>query len=157
MGRRIVHDDVNVEVSWHTLLDGAEEPAELLARCRDMYLPIMVPAFTSYAARLDLPRAHGQQRLSAKSLDLRFSIDAEHQGPVWWVANDMQRECLPNAVHARETDRPEACAIDRVLQWVAAVGIVSSVAVTISVILSLPILRAAPGRGSSLSPSIRFV
>src|SRR5215831_10316540 len=56
-----------------------------------------------------------------------------------------------------ETDRPEACAINRVLQWVAVAGIVSSVAVTTSVTLSSPILRGAPGRGSSLSPSIRLV
>ena len=43
------------------------------------------------------------------------------------------------------------------LQWVAVAGMVSSVAVTTSVILSSPILRGAPGRGSSLSPSIRLV
>ena len=30
VARRVVHDDVNVEVSWHILFDGVEEPAELL-------------------------------------------------------------------------------------------------------------------------------
>ena len=54
MARRIVHDDVNVEVSWHTLLDGVEEPAESCARCRDMHLPITVPAFTSNAANSEV-------------------------------------------------------------------------------------------------------
>ena len=89
-----------------------------------MHLPIPM-SFVVVGTTLDLPTAHGQQRLSAiQCLDLRFFIDAEHQGPVWWVevkANDitnlvdeqrisreleglaamrLQRECLPNAVHA---------------------------------------------------------
>ena len=46
-----------------------------------------------------------------------------------------------------ETDRPDALAIERVLQCVAAAGIVSKVVVTTSVIFSSPILRGAPGRG----------
>src|SRR4051794_31172380 len=45
-----------------------------------------------------------------------------------------------------ETDKPEALAIGRVLQWVVAVGIVSIVVVTTSVIFSFPILRGAPGQ-----------
>ena len=44
----------------------------------------------------------------------------------------------------------------RVLQGVGRVGMVSSVAVAISVILSSPILRGAPGHGSSVRPSIRL-
>ena len=99
MARRIVHDDVNVEVSWHTLLDGVEEPAELLRpvprhaladngaglhvqRGEQRGCPM---SFVVVGTPLDLPTAHGQQRLSAiQCLDLRFFIDAEHQGPVWW-------------------------------------------------------------------------
>lgn len=67
--------------------------------------------------------------------------------------------CSENARQMRctvETDRPDALAIDRVLQCVAAGGIVSKVVVTTSVIFSSPILRGAPGRGSSSSPSNRF-
>ena len=66
--------------------------------------------------------------------------------------------CSPKARQMRctvETDRPDALAIERVLQCVAARGIVSSVVVTTSAILSSPILRGAPGRGSSSSPSRR--
>jgi hypothetical protein len=37
-------------------------------------------SFVVVGASLGLPRAHGQQRLSAiQCLDLRFPIDAEHQ------------------------------------------------------------------------------
>src|SRR5712671_4346850 len=45
-----------------------------------------------------------------------------------------------------EIDKPEALAIERVLQWVAAAGIVSNVVVPTSAIFSSPILRGAPGR-----------
>ena len=55
-----------------------------------------------------------------------------------------------------ETDTPDAFAIERVLQCVAWVGIVSSVLVTTSAILSSPILRGAPQRGSSSRPSRRL-
>jgi hypothetical protein len=44
-----------------------------------------------------------------------------------------------------EIDKPEALAIERVLQWVAAAGIVSNVVVTTSAIFSSPILRGAQG------------
>jgi hypothetical protein len=47
-------------------------------------------------------------------------------------------------------------AIECVLQCVAAAGIVSSVVVTTSAIFSSPILRGAPGRGSSTRPSRRL-
>ena len=53
-------------------------------------------------------------------------------------------------------DRPVARAIERRLQWVASCGTVSSVRVTTSTILSSPILRGAPGRGSSSRPSSRL-
>ena len=64
--------------------------------------------------------------------------------------------CRPNAPQMRCTvvaDRPVARAIERRLQWVAFSGTVSSVFVTTSATLSSPILRGAPGRGSSESPS----
>jgi hypothetical protein len=54
-----------------------------------------------------------------------------------------------------ETERPEAFAIERVLQCVASAGIASNVFVTTSVIFSSPILRGAPQRGSSSRPSKR--
>src|SRR6266540_6178918 len=67
--------------------------------------------------------------------------------------------CSENAFQMRctvEIDTPDAFAIERVLQCVAWAGIVSSVLVTTSAILSSPILRGAPGRGSSSRPSKRF-
>lgn len=54
-----------------------------------------------------------------------------------------------------ETETPAALDIDRVLQCVEAVGIVSRVAITTSATFSKPILRGAPGRGSSTRPSRR--
>ena len=56
-----------------------------------------------------------------------------------------------------EMDTPDVLAIERVLQCVAAAGIVSSVFVTTSAIFSSPILRGAPQRGSSSRPSKRFL
>jgi hypothetical protein len=64
----------------------------------------------------------------------------------------------PNALQIRpmvDWDNPVASAIPRVLQWVAALGLVSRVLVmTSSTSLSL-ILRGAPGRSWSASPSVR--
>src|SRR5205823_9600917 len=56
-----------------------------------------------------------------------------------------------------EIDTPEVLAIERVLQCVASAGSVSSVLVTTSAILSSPILRGAPQRGSSSRPSKRLL
>ena len=109
-------------------------------------------------APLDLPTAHGRRRLSAiQCLDLRRFVDAERQSTVGRVevkTNDiahlvdkqrigrqleelastpLQREHLPNAVHVG--GQPADIAIDRVLEWVAADGMVSSVTVTTPVIL----------------------
>src|SRR5712664_224128 len=67
--------------------------------------------------------------------------------------------CSENARQMRctvETDKPEALAIERVLQWVAAAGIVSNVVVTTSAIFSSPIMRGVQGRGSSARPSNRL-
>ena len=67
--------------------------------------------------------------------------------------------CNPKAPQMRCTvvaEMPVARAIERRLQWVASSGIVSSVRVTTSAILSSPILRGAPGRGSSSSPARRL-
>ena len=52
-----------------------------------------------------------------------------------------------------EGARPAAWAIERRLQWVAFAGVVSSVRWITSAILASPIVRGAPGRGSSDSPS----
>ena len=67
-----------------------------------------------------------------------------------WRENARQMRCTV------EIDKPEALAIERVLQWVAAAGIVSNVVVTTSAIFSSSILRGAPGRGSSARPSSRL-
>ena len=67
--------------------------------------------------------------------------------------------CRPKAPQIRCTvvaEMPVARAIERRLQWVAPSGIVSSARITTSAILSSPILRGAPGRGSSSSPPSRL-
>ena len=46
-----------------------------------------------------------------------------------------------------ETDKPEALAIERVLQWVAAAGILSNVVLTTSAIFSSRDLARRPGAG----------
>src|SRR5262249_7375941 len=51
--------------------------------------------------------------------------------------------------------RPLACAIDRVLQCVASAGVVSRVRVSTRSTCASVIVRGAPGRGSSRSPSSR--
>src|SRR5882757_1409652 len=80
----------------------------------------------------------------------RGSADSLKVSLRWgWRENARQMRCTV------EIDKPEALAIERVLQWVAAAGIVSNVVVTTSAIFSSPILRGAPGRGSSARPSSR--
>jgi len=54
MARRIVHDDVNVEIGGDMLFNGVEEAAEFLRPWRGMPLPMMVPAFTSRAAKSEV-------------------------------------------------------------------------------------------------------
>src|SRR5262245_20445450 len=64
----------------------------------------------------------------------------------------------PNVCQIRATavwDRPSARASDRVLQWVASAGRDSRVRVTAASTCSSVIVRGAPGRGSSASPSNR--
>ena len=128
-------------------------------------------SFVVVGAPFGLSRSHWKQRLGAiQSLDLRLIIDAQHQRAIRRVEIEptMSRTfstnsgsldslnvslrcgCSENARQMRctvETDRPDALAIERVLQCVAAAGMVSKVVVTTSVILSSPILRGAPGRG----------
>jgi hypothetical protein len=118
MARRVVHDDVNVEVSWHVLLDGIEEPAELLRPAPRHALVDDSPglhvqrgeqrgcpmSFVVVGAPLGLPMAHGQQRLSAiQCLDLRFLIDAEHQGAVRWV--EVKANNIANLVDEQRISR----------------------------------------------------
>src|SRR3954469_20536378 len=52
-------------------------------------------------------------------------------------------------------DSPTALAMPRVLHWVAALGFSSRVLVTTSSTRASVIVRGAPGRGSSVSPSRR--
>jgi hypothetical protein len=100
-------------------------------------------------ASLHLARAHGQQRLRPiQRLDLTLLVHTEHQGPVrriqvqsddvpdfldeQWIPRQFERlstmGCSANARQMRWTVfrlRPQACAIARVLQWVASSGVVS--------------------------------
>lgn len=52
-----------------------------------------------------------------------------------------------------EVESPQALAIPRELQWVASSGRVSSVATITASMRASSIVRGAPGRGSSRSPS----
>src|SRR5581483_9410513 len=52
---------------------------------------------------------------------------------------------------------PQACAIARVLQWVASGGFVSSVRLSTASTAASVTVRGAPGRGSSSNPSRRLV
>ena len=63
-------------------------------------------------------------------------------------------ERLPDPAH-RRLRQPVLLAIDARDQWVASPGWRSSVATTTCSICSSPIVRGAPGRGSSASPSNR--
>ena len=54
MARRVVHDDVDVEIGGYMFLDGVEEAAEFLRPVRGMHVPMMVPAFTSRAAKSEV-------------------------------------------------------------------------------------------------------
>ena len=94
MARRIVHDDVDVEIGRDMLFDGVEEATEFLrpmarhafaddgsglhvegGKERGRPVPLIV-----MGVPLGLPGSHRQQRLGAiQRLDLRFLIDAEHQ------------------------------------------------------------------------------
>ena len=66
--------------------------------------------------------------------------------------------CSPKARHMRLMVlwlRPERLAIERVLQWVASVGVVSRVIATTLSTSASAVLRGVPGLGSSTSPSTR--
>jgi hypothetical protein len=93
VARRVVHDDVHVEISWHVALDFVEELAELLgAVARHAFAddrPLLhvehskqrrgAVAFVVVGAPLDLTKPHGQQRLRAvQRLNLTLFIDAKH-------------------------------------------------------------------------------
>ncbi len=94
MARRIVHDDVDVEVGWNVPLDLVEELAELpraVARhafSDDRSRPYIesgeqggdAMTLIIMGSPLGLAWAHRQQRLRAvKRLDLALFIDAKHQ------------------------------------------------------------------------------
>jgi hypothetical protein len=50
MGSTIVHNDLNVDISWDVAVDLVKGLAELRRAGRDMHLPMTVPAFTLCAA-----------------------------------------------------------------------------------------------------------
>ena len=52
-----------------------------------------------------------------------------------------------------EADRPEASAMPREDQWVAFLGVLSSVLTMTASVRTSSIVRGAPGRGTSRSPS----
>ena len=134
-------------------------------------------ALVIVAAPLRLARPHGQHRLGAvERLDLALLVDAEHQRAVRRVeieADDvahlvdelrvarqlealdpvrLQAEGAPDTVHRRRGDarRPGHRAAAPVGRTVG--HRLQPPRVTTSAILSSPILRGAPGRGSSSSP-----
>ena len=93
VARRVVHDDVHVEISGHVALDFVEELAELLGAVARHAFADDRPrfhvergeqrrravAFVVVGAPLDLTRPHGQQRLGAvQRLNLALFIDAKH-------------------------------------------------------------------------------
>ena len=131
-------------------------------------------------APLRLARAHRQHGLGPLDrLHLGLLVHAQHQGPVGRVRGTARRCPAPSrrtrgrrrAVKpsvrcglrpkARQTrctvagERPQAAAIERVLQWVAFSGVASSVRTSSSATRSSVTVRGAPLRGSSRSPSSR--
>ncbi len=94
VARRIVRDDVDVEIGGHILLHRIEEAAELVGAVARHALADdgaglhiqrskqrgRAVALIVVSAPLGLPRPQGQQRLGAiQRLDLRLFIDAKHQ------------------------------------------------------------------------------
>ena len=109
MARRIVHDDMDVEIGGEMLFNGVEEAAEFLrpvarhafaddgtglhvegGKERGRPVPLIV-----VGAPFGLPWSHWQQRLGTiQRLDLRFLINAEHQRAIRRVeieADDVAR------------------------------------------------------------------
>ena len=64
-------------------------------------------SFAFVRLSLDLPGAHGQQRLSSIMLGSAIFVDAEHQWPLTdpLIVEAPYRERLPNAVRWRPTGR----------------------------------------------------
>jgi hypothetical protein len=130
----------------------------------------------------NLPRAHRQQRARpVQGLNLGFLIHAQNQRFVWGLQGEAHNiaPLLDKQGIGRQFERlrpmrlqakgprqmrctvlrltPLVCAMARVLQCVAWVGVLSRVWVTIrSTAVSVTVL-GAPGRGSSSSPSRRWV
>ncbi len=97
VSRRVVHDDVHVEIRGHVARDFVEELAELLgAVARHAFADDRsrfhnergehrrrAVAFVVVDAPLDPTRPQRQQRFGAvQRLDLALFIDAEHQSPL---------------------------------------------------------------------------
>ncbi len=131
-------------------------------------------------AQLWLTGPHGQQRLGAiEGLDLGFLVDTQHKGLVRRIeveahdVSDLVDEqrvrgelegLAPMRLKPKGTQirvialwlSPTRLAIERVLQCVASLGLLSRVRVTTRSTAASLILRGAPGRGSSSSPSALF-
>ena len=100
VGGVIIEHEMDVEIGRHGLLDLAEELAEfdrtvtLVAAADDVAGSNVqsgeqrgrAVTLVVMTTPLDLTGAHRQQRLgSVECLDLRFLVDAQHQGSVGWV------------------------------------------------------------------------
>src|SRR5262245_30158299 len=85
-----------------------------------------------------------------KSRDVGGSADSLNVS-VRWGCSAKARQMRCTALRLS----PLAVAIDRVLQWVASAGVVSRVRVITASTCASLIVRGAPGRGSSRSPSRR--
>ena len=191
VGGVIIEHEMDVEIGRHGLLDLAEELAEfdrtvtLVAAADDLAGSNVqsgeqrgrAVTLVVMTTPLDLTGAHRQQRLgSVECLDLRFLVDAQHQGSVGWVevepdnvahlideqrvrgqlegldAMRLQAEGTPDATDARSRDATVSAML-RVLQCVAPRGWLSSVCTMTLSTFASSIVRGAPGRNSSSNPS----
>lgn len=96
----VVEDEVNVQIGWDLSLDHIQKPAEFHGAMASVELAnhaaglqiqsgkqrSRAVAFIVVGAALQLPRLHGQQRLSpVQCLNLALFVDAEHQRVIGWV------------------------------------------------------------------------
>ena len=126
----IVHDQMHVQARRHVGVDLVEERAELFSAAVALTLPQHLARFHVQRGKqgrravahivmrppLDLPRAHGQERLSVvQGLDLTFLVDAQYQGLVRRV--HIQPDNIPDFFDeqrvARELERFTAVRLQR--------------------------------------------
>ena len=111
--------------------------------------------------RLDLGLLVDREHTSARSGGARYSPTTSrtfsmNSGSVLSLNVPLRWGCSPKARHIRLMElwlKPVAAAIERVLQWVASRGVDSRVRAMIRSTSASAIVRGAPGRGSSSSPS----